>query len=170
MAVRTTSPLRTTVGTTRQLVTGCPMRTPLDRFRHAVSFELVALVLVIPLGAFVFDTPIEQIGVVSIVGATLATLWNMIYNHVFDHVLQYFCGTTLKSPKQRILHALLFELGLLIVLMPFFAWYLEVSLWQAFVMDFSFALFYVLYALVFNWVYDILFPLPEWRASSLDHR
>ena len=54
-----------------------------------------------------------------------------------------------------------FEIGLLFVLMPFIAWYLSISLMEAFLIDVSFALFYLIYAFVFNWVYDVLFPVPE---------
>ncbi len=46
------------------------------------------------------------------------------------------------------------------VLMPFIAWYLRATLYQAFLMDFSFTLFYLIYAFVYNWVYDIVFPVP----------
>jgi len=141
------------------------MRSPLDRLRHALSFEIIALLLVVPLGAVAFHVPIHDIGVVGIVSATLATLWNMIYNYVFDVALQRLSGTTKKSASLRILHTVLFETGLLIVLMPFFAWYLGISLWQAFVMDLSFALFYMVYALGFNWAYDKVFPLPEWSGA-----
>ena len=45
--------------------------------------------------------------------------------------------------------------------MPFIAWYLSISLMEAFLIDVSFALFYLIYAFVFNWVYDVLFPVPE---------
>ncbi|MCA2013116.1 PACE efflux transporter [Cereibacter sphaeroides] len=141
------------------------MRSPLDRLRHALSFELIALLLVVPLGAFAFGMPLEDIGVVSVVSATLATLWNLLYNWLFDLALRRTTGTTLKSPRLRLLHAVLFEGGLLIVLMPFIAWYLGVSLWHALVMDLSFALFYMAYALAFNWAYDRLFPLPEWQKA-----
>ncbi|MBQ0750006.1 MAG: PACE efflux transporter [Roseovarius sp.] len=141
------------------------MRSPLDRLRHALSFELIALLLIVPLGAAVFHMPMHDIGVVGIVSATLATLWNLVYNYLFDVALRRFSGTTQKSPRLRVLHAVLFETGLLIVLMPFIAWYLGISLWQAFVMDVSFALFYMVYAFGFNWAYDKAFPLPEWRAT-----
>ena len=141
------------------------MRSPLDRIRHALSFEILALLLIVPLGAVVFHMPMHDIGLVSLVSATLATLWNFAYNYGFDAVMRRATGTTLKSAPLRVLHAVLFEGGLLLVLMPFIAWYLQVSLWQAFVMDLSFALFYLVYALVFNWGYDHLFPLPEWQKA-----
>lgn len=141
------------------------MRSPIDRLRHALSFELIALLLVVPLGALVFRMPMEDIGIVSVVSATIATLWNLGYNALFDLALRRWRGTTLKTPAQRVAHAVLFELGLLVVLMPFIAWYLGLSLWQALVMDLSFAIFYMLYALAFNWAYDRLFPLPEWQEA-----
>lgn len=141
------------------------MRSPLDRLRHAIAFEVVALILVVPLGAMAFDMPMHDIGVVSVASAAIATLWNVAYNYAFDVGLQRFAGTTRKSGWMRILHAILFEVGLLTVLMPFIAWYLGIPLWQAFVMDVSFALFYLFYALGFNWAYDKLFPLPEWQGA-----
>ncbi len=141
------------------------MRSPLDRIRHALSFEIIALILVVPLGALVFHMPIHDIGIVGVASASLATLWNIAYNYAFDVALRRMTGTTEKRPGTRLVHAVLFEIGLLIVLMPFIAWYLGISLWRAFVMDVSFALFYVVYAFVFNWIYDRVFPLPEWTAA-----
>ncbi|WP_416408673.1 PACE efflux transporter [Agrobacterium rosae] len=142
------------------------MRTIADRIRHALSFEVIGLILIIPLGAFVFDMPSEDIGVVGVVSATVATAWNYLYNLGFDHVMQRVRRTTQKTTAIRVLHAVLFELGLLIALMPFIAWYLNVSLTHALIMDVSFALFYVVYAFVFNWCYDRLFPLPEWQTEE----
>lgn len=116
------------------------MRSLQDRIRHALSFEIIGLLLVIPLGALLFGMPMEDIGVVGLVSATLATIWNYVYNLGFDHAMQRLKGTTLKTPAIRVGHAVLFELGLLIVLMPFIAWYLNISLAHALVMDISFAL------------------------------
>jgi uncharacterized membrane protein len=139
------------------------MRTTRDRIRHAISFEIIGLILVTPFGAWAFGLPMHDIGVLGIVGATIATLWNYVYNFGFDHIMQWLAGDTRKTTLVRMLHAVLFEAGLLLVLLPLFAWYLGISLWQAFLMDVSFALFYMGYAFVFNWAYDRLFPLPEWR-------
>ncbi|MGK7653581.1 PACE efflux transporter [Roseovarius sp. B08] len=142
------------------------MRSPFDRLRHALSFEIIALILIVPLGAVAFGVPMHDIGVVGLVSATIATLWNMIFNFGFDLVLRRQTGSTRKTAFMRIGHAGLFEAGLLVVLMPFIAWYLQVSLWQALVMDLSFALFYMVYALGFNWLYDMVFPLPEWTGQE----
>jgi len=139
------------------------MRTTRDRIRHAISFEIIGLLLVTPLGAWAFAEPMHDIGVIGLASATIATLWNYAYNLGFDRVMQRVRKSTAKTGPIRLVHAVLFEAGLLIVLLPGIAWYLGIGLWQAFLMDVSFALFYMGYALAFNWAYDRLFPLPEWR-------
>ncbi len=141
------------------------MRSPLDRLRHALSFEIIALLLIVPLGAIAFAMPAHHIGAVGFAGATLATVWNLIYNYGFDRALRRLTGTTQKSLRVRALHAVLFELGLLVALLPVIAWMLDISLWRALVMDLYFAGFYIAYAFAFNWAYDRLFPLPDWRNA-----
>jgi len=144
------------------------MRSAFDRLRHAISFEIIALILVIPAGAILFDVPLHDFGVVGIVSATLATLWNLGYNVLFDLALQRLTGTTLKSRIVRVLHALAFEAGLLMVLLPFIAWYLGITLWDAFGLDIALAAFYLVYSYVFNLIYDTLFPLPEWSQKQAE--
>lgn len=142
------------------------MRTTADRIRHALSFEILGIALATPLAAFVFGLHAGESAVIVIGGATLAMAWNYVFNLVFDHAMTRWLGTTLKTMPLRIAHAVLFEIGLLIMLMPLIALYLGISLWQALLLDLGFALFYMVYALVFNWSYDRLFPLPEWQQKA----
>ncbi|WP_160010921.1 PACE efflux transporter [Rhizobium sp. 18055] len=141
------------------------MRSVPDRIRHAISFEIIGLAIITPLGALAFGMPIADIGIVGIASATVATAWNYLYNLGFDHAMQRMTGGTQKSMAMRMLHAVLFEGGLLVALLPLIAWYLGVSLMQAFLMDVSFAAFYLVYAFAFNWAYDRLFPLPDWQTA-----
>jgi uncharacterized membrane protein len=142
------------------------MRSTGDRIRHAISFEIIGLMLIVPLGAIAFHMPASDMGVVGIASATIATGWNYLYNLGFDHMMRRMTGGTQKSALVRIIHAVAFELGLLVVLLPLIAWYLGIGLGQALAMDISFALFYVVYAFVFNWLYDRIFPLPEWQTQK----
>jgi uncharacterized membrane protein len=144
------------------------MRTTADRIRHAISFEAVSLVLLIPLGAWVYVLPLQEIGVVTIVSSTIATVWNYVYNILFDRALLRVVGDLRKTPAMRVFHIIVFELGLLAVLMPFIAWYLGVSLWMAMVMDVSFSLFYMVYGFFFNWAYDVVFPIPDPLGTAQD--
>lgn len=137
------------------------MRTRQDRIRHAISFEILGLALVVPLGAVGFGLHAADIGVLALVASGAATAWNYVYNIWFDRAMKRLRGTVHKTYGLRVLHAVLFETGLLVVTLPFFAWYLGIGLWQAFVMDLSFVIFYLIYAFVFNQAYDRLFPLPK---------
>ncbi|AKR56780.1 membrane protein [Devosia sp. H5989] len=135
------------------------MRSFPDRVRHALMFEIVGLAIVIPAGSYLFGLPAAHMGVIGIVGATVATLWNFVFNLGFDHALLRLQGHTRKSVAVRVAHAVLFEIGLLAMLLPMIAWYLGVSLVQAFLMDMSMVVFYVVYAFVFNIAYDRVFPV-----------
>ncbi|MHA6300243.1 PACE efflux transporter [Devosia sp. CAU 1758] len=142
------------------------MRTTADRIRHALLFEIIGILLATPLGAVVFHLHAGDSAIIVIGSATLAMGWNYVFNLGFDKLMQARRGTTLKTPALRVAHAVLFELGLLLMLMPLIALYLGITLWEALVMDLAFALFYMAYALVYNWAYDRLFPLPEWQKSQ----
>lgn len=137
------------------------MRTTKDRLRHALSFEIIALFIVIPAGAWVFSKPLDDIGIVAVVSATIATGWNYLYNLFFDLALLRISGSVKKTVGLRVFHAVLFEAGLLLVLLPFIAWYLGIGVIEALLMDISFAVFYLVYAFVFNWLYDVVFPIPS---------
>ena len=110
------------------------MRTTPDRIRHAISFELIGLALVTPLGAWAFNRPLHDIGIASLVSAAVAMAWNYLYNLGFDHAMLRLAGHLRKPLRVRMLHALLFETGLAAILLPFFAWYLQIGLLPALVL------------------------------------
>lgn len=137
------------------------MRSTSDRIRHAVSFEIIGLAIVTPLGNWAFGMPLHAVGVVAVSGSLAAMGLNYVYNLLFDHALLRLTGSVRKTLPQRILHALLFEATLLAVLMPFIAWFLGVGLIEALLLDLSLAGFYLVYAFAFNWAYDLIFPIPD---------
>ncbi|TQS73589.1 PACE efflux transporter [Rhodobacteraceae bacterium] len=139
------------------------MRTTADRIRQALCFEILGLVLVTPLFSWGFNHPVEEIGVLALLGATTATIWNYVFNLGFDHALMRWRGRVEKNLWLRIVHATLFEATLLTLLLPIVAWWLEITLLQALFIDLSFAAFYVVYAFVFTWGYERVFP-PSGRA------
>ena len=142
------------------------MRNTADRIRHAISFEIIGIALATPLAAFAFHLPGGDSAVIVVIGATIAMVWNYVYNLGFDHAMVRLRGGTEKTTPIRLLHALLFELGLLLFMLPAIALYLQISVWEALVMDIALALFYMGYAFVFNWAYDRVFPLPEWKTGK----
>ncbi len=142
------------------------MRSTRDRLRHAILFEILGLALIVPLGSLVFGLHGSEMGVIGAGSALAATAWNYVYNLGFDHAMQRLVGHTRKSLALRVGHALLFEVGLLMILLPPIAWYLGIGPMQALVMDLAIAAFYVAYAFAFNLAYDRVFPLRGWDGAA----
>lgn len=135
------------------------MRTFGDRVRHAILFELIGLAIFTPGAALLFDKPVAHMGVIGIVSATVATLWNFVFNLGFDKAMLRLRGSVEKTMAIRLVHTALFEAGLIVALIPFIAWYLGIGLMTALVLDIAVVAFYLVYAFVFNIVYDRTFPI-----------
>jgi uncharacterized membrane protein len=61
---------------------------------------------------------------------------------------------------RRIAHGIGFEGGLAVILMPVMAYWLDISLWSAFVADLGLLAFFFVYTVAFTWVFDRIFGLP----------
>ena len=144
------------------------MRSTRDRIRHALLFEVIGLALMIPLGSRLFGLHASDMGVIGVGSALVATGWNYAYNLGFDRAMQRLAGHTRKSLLLRVAHAVLFEAGLLVILLPPIAWYLGIGLVEALVMDLAIAGFYVAYAFLFNLAYDRVFPVRSWSAVAAE--
>ncbi len=132
------------------------MRTTLDRIRHTLLFEGVALVLATGAATLVLENSATTIGTLAVTMSLIAMGWNYLYNLWFDRWLQI--APSQRSFKIRALHALGFEGGLLVATLPLVAWWLDMTLWHAFLTDIAFTLFFLIYAFAFNWAYDQIFP------------
>jgi len=137
------------------------MRTQADRLRHTILFELIALVTCTPLASWILDKDLSRIGAMAIFLSCSAMVCNYAFNLVFDHMLKKL-GRPVhhRPPRLRVIHALLFEGSFLVITVPVVAWWLDMTLWAAFVTDLGFAGFFLIYAYVFNWAYDRIFPMP----------
>ena len=135
------------------------MRGTGDRIRQALLFEGIGLALAMPFFALVLGHPMLELGTLAIIASLTATVWNYVYNLIFDRALLRFTGGTRKTPGLRVIHAVLFESALLLALLPVAAWVLDVGLWEAFVADIGFSAFYLVWAFIFTWGYDRAFPV-----------
>ncbi|RYF62035.1 MAG: PACE efflux transporter [Comamonadaceae bacterium] len=95
----------------------------------------------------------------AVVCSVIAVLWNLAFNAMFEawEARQPVRG---RSVKRRIAHALGFEGGLAAILVPLFAWWLGIGLWEALLFDAALLLFFLVYTFVFNWSFDRVFGLP----------
>ena len=144
------------------------MRTFWGRVVHSLLFELVLLGIFTPIIALIFHKSIAHTGMMSLGLSIIAMICNGLYNYTFDTVL-----TFLKRPLYprsfgfRCFHSVLFEICLLVATLPLIMRWMSFTFYQAFVLDLSFALFVPVYALTFNWVYDLAFPAPQIKHDHL---
>ena len=138
------------------------IRTGRDRLRYTCMFEFILILILAPIGAFVFDRHLFDIGLLSVVLSLKAMVFNLIYNWFYD-LLDVRAGKipTKRSFSRRIVHAMGFEFGLVLTSLPIVMWWLGLTLLQAFLMDLIVTSFIVLYTFVFTWSYDLLFPVEQ---------
>ncbi|AYY80085.1 MULTISPECIES: multidrug/biocide efflux PACE transporter [Proteus] len=125
-----------------------------ERVFHAVSFEAIAIAITAPLSAWLLERSIFQMGTVAIVLSTLAMLLNLFYNMIFDHYWPLSKGS--RPTKIRIIHAIGFEFSFVIIGLPILALLLDMSLWNAFLLEIGFFVFFLFYTYAFNLSYDKL--------------
>jgi uncharacterized membrane protein len=127
-------------------------RSPAERMFHALTFEALAIFISAPLAAWITGQSVVSMGVLTAIIATIAVAWNMLYNWVFDR-LQASRGFE-RTYWIRTAHAVGFEAGLILIVIPLIAVWLDVSLWRALVLDIGLVLFYLPYGFLFNLGYD----------------
>ncbi|WP_350431005.1 PACE efflux transporter [Shewanella sp. H8] len=136
-----------------------------ERIFHAVSFEILAAAIIVPVSAMLMDKSATDMLVVSIGISLCAVTWNYIYNIWFDKLLGSD-RVTRKLPT-RIVHAMCFEGGLLVVTLPMVSWYLSLNLIDTLMLEGGVLVFFLIYTGVFNWLYDVYQPYQRWFGKTV---
>lgn len=129
------------------------------RVVYVTLYEAIAIVVASFGFAALTDTDLQHATALSVMASVIAVLWNLAFNWLFERweARQVVRG---RSVRRRIAHAVGFEGGLVAILVPLVAWWLDISLWQAFVLDLVLVVFFLIYTFVFAWVFDRVFGLP----------
>ena len=122
------------------------------RWVHALSYEVILLVIIALVLSYMFEMPMQVTGGLGIAMAVTSVLWNMLFNHYFEkleakHQLR-------RTFKIRVLHAIGFEGGLMLATIPMVAYAMHMTLWQAILLDFSMTMCILVYTFIFQWCYD----------------
>lgn len=125
-----------------------------ERIFHAVCFEGIATAILAPTTAWLMQRSVLEMGGLTILLATTAMIWNIIYNALFDRL--WPAHQVRRTAKVRALHALGFESGFIVIGVSIVAWVLNVILLQAFTLEIGFFLFFLPYTMLYNWAYDVL--------------
>ena len=130
------------------------------RIVQALLYETLAVAFVAPVLIWGFGrSPLSTIGL-TLTMSMIALAWNYGFNALFERweARQALKG---RSWRRRAAHGLLFEGGLAFILVPVLALWLRISLWEALVADIGILLFFLVYTVVFTWVFDHIFGLPQ---------
>ncbi|RRS04586.1 PACE efflux transporter [Aquabacterium soli] len=130
---------------------------------YVTLFELIAVGLTSTALSLISERPFFYAGVAAVSSSVIALVWNLIYNTGFEY-WEARQTTKGRSLRRRLVHAVGFEAGLVVLLVPLFAYLLGLTLWEAFVYDLGLMLFFMVYTFSFNLVFDRVFGLP---ASAL---
>jgi len=139
------------------------LRSPLDRARQVILFELGGLILITPPFAWASGVAAsDSIGLLALI-ALIAALWNAAYTTSFDWLEGRCSGRTAdqRTVPWRVIHAAGFELGLLAISLPIVMAWTGMSWLDALAADAALAAAYVAYAYVFNLGYDRVFPIAS---------
>jgi uncharacterized membrane protein len=137
------------------------------RVVYVVLYELIAIAVASVGLAWMSGARLGPAGALATMASAVAIVWNVVFNQAFEawESRQAVRG---RSVARRIAHAIGFEGGLILFLVPLFAWWLQVTLWQALVMDLGLVVFFLCYTFVFNWGFDHIFGLPASAAGPLE--
>lgn len=127
-------------------------RTLKERALHATLFEVIAVLITAPVAAWIMGRSVFEMGILAIVLSTVAMIWNMIYNIIFDKI--FAIPHLSRTIRLRMVHAAGFEVGFIFIGMGVVAAMLGVNLWTAFMMEAGFFLFFLPYTMLYNWIYD----------------
>jgi uncharacterized membrane protein len=141
------------------------MKPPIRRLVQAVLYEAFAVAFVGPLLSLHFDQPVDSTVALAVVMSTVALAWNYVFNAIFE---RWESGQPKKGRTlwRRLAHGLGFEGGLVVMLVPVMAWWLQTSLLYAFVADLGVLAFFFVYAVAFTWAFDAVFGLPVSARGS----
>ena len=131
-----------------------PTKSMSERVGQALGFEGLALLICTPLLVWITGRPALEMGAVTLGISLLALTWNIIFNSLFDRLKARL--QLANNAWTRVLHALMFEGGLIIVCVPLIAAWLNISLMDAFILDIGVLLFFLPYTYVYHWAYDVL--------------
>lgn len=122
-------------------------------------YELIAIVIASTGLAAGAGASLERAGAIAVASSVIAVVWNLVYNTLFERweARQSVRG---RSVRRRMAHAIGFELGFLVMLVPLFAWWFGIGLQHALVLEIGLALFFLVYTFAFNWAFDKTFGLP----------
>jgi uncharacterized membrane protein len=136
------------------------MRPSVRKIIYAITFEAGGIILAGLALTLMSDAGGAKSLSLAAVSAAIAMLWSLIFNTGFEawEARQPVKG---RPPLRRVVHACLFEGGLLVFLLPATAWWLDATIWDAMRYEAILIVVFLVYAWAFTLAFDWVFGLPN---------
>lgn len=126
--------------------------TKTERVFHSLLFELIAVVMLTFFLVASFSQESGEATLLAISTSTIAMVWNYFYNLIFD--FKFGQERVKRSFNIRCVHAVGFEIGIMLLTIPLLMWALELDFISVIILDLGLMIFFLVYSLAFNYLYD----------------
>jgi uncharacterized membrane protein len=123
-------------------------------------FEISGTIISAYMLAYLSGAEASHTGPLAIMISTTAVTVNLIYNWLFERWEARQAARS-RSFGRRLLHAAGFQTTLVVFLIPLIAWWMQISLLEALLLDAVLIVFFPVYMFVYNWAFDLVFGLPD---------
>ncbi|EKS9794295.1 MULTISPECIES: PACE efflux transporter [Burkholderia] len=130
------------------------------RIVYVVMFEVLGILIASSVLGMLSGASVAASGLLGVMISTTGVTVNFLYNLVFEAWERRSAATT-RTVGRRVLHAIGFQIALVTFLIPLIAWWLDVSLLQAFLYDAVLIVFFPIFTFTYNWAFDSVFGLPD---------
>ena len=136
------------------------MRPTTRKIVYAIAFETGGILVGGCALTLMSDAGATKSLSLSAFGACIAMLWSLMFNSLFE-AWEARQTTRGRSMPRRIVHACLFEGGLVLILLPATAWWLNATIQAAFAYEAVLIGVFLVYAWAFTLAFDKIFGLPD---------
>jgi len=125
-----------------------------ERIFQVLLFEGLAISIFSPVLSWVVDKPLGDATALTVAISIIAMVWGFAFNSLFG-ILIFYASNKVQKWK-RVIHALGFETGLVLIAVPLSAWWLQMTFVEALLMDLGLLLVFLPYTFCFYWAYDMV--------------
>ncbi|MGY4963873.1 PACE efflux transporter [Streptomyces sp. 900105245] len=131
------------------------------------GYELLGLVVGTTVMTLLTRDSLSATGPLTIMISVGATAWNVAYSYLFE-AWETRQDDRTRTVRRRILHAVGFQATLICFIIPLIAWWLEVTLVRAFLLDLVFIIYVPFFTFAYNWAFDKIFGVPASAVNDTE--
>ena len=129
------------------------------RITYVFFYEAIALAIISTAFYLFSEKDASHSSALGVVTVVLAIIWSTLYNTIFEWWESKLAQRG-RNLARRLIHAVGFEVGFIAITLPLFAWWLDLTLWDAFKLDIGLVTFFMVFTFSYNWAFDRIFGLP----------